>query len=279
MPTIIEMVNHTRLDCVIGASAGYALGDRAGDPPRQPPLRLRQAADRAAADAERARRPRGRVRGGDDQRAVAGARLRRGPRRRRAGRGAVGGSATRRAQVLDLQARAGPRGRGAGVPGRQRLRRGVRDAPALPGEPAGVDLGGIGQRPVPRRAAGDGQEPRTRSRPSSPRSTRRAGPSRGSTPPPPSFARSSPTPRRSKPGRAASSSGWRWRSRARCWSASATRRSPTPSAPPGWAATRAARSAPCRPGSTSAGSSSATRRPSSQTGDLRRRQVSASPRP
>ena len=65
-----------------------------------------------------------------------------------------------------------------------------------------------------------------------------------------------------EPGRAASSSGWRWCSRARCWSASATRRSPTPSAPPGWAATPAAPSAPCRQASTSAGSSSATRRPS-----------------
>ena len=37
--------------------------------------------------------------------------------------------------------------------------------------------------------------------------------------------------------------------------------------PPGWAATPAARSAPCRQGSTSAGSSSATRLPPSQAGD------------
>ena len=158
VPTIIDMVNHTRLDCVIGVSAGLRWGDRDGDPSRQPSLRVRQAAGRAAADAKRARRPRGRVRGGDDQRPVAGARLRRGPRRRRAGRGAAA-AGDAGAQVLDLQARAGPRGRGAGVPGRQRLRRGVRDAPALPREPAGVDLGGIGQRPVSRRAAGDGRDP------------------------------------------------------------------------------------------------------------------------
>ena len=45
-------------------------------------VRLRQAPGRPAADAERARRPRDRVRGGDDQRTVAGARLRRGARRR-----------------------------------------------------------------------------------------------------------------------------------------------------------------------------------------------------
>ena len=65
VPTIIEMVNHTRLDCVIGATAGYARRRRPGDPPRRPPLGLRRRADRPAADAERARRPLRRVRGGD----------------------------------------------------------------------------------------------------------------------------------------------------------------------------------------------------------------------
>ena len=35
-----------------------------------------------------------------------------------------------------------------------------------------------------------------------------------------------------RPARGGWSSGWRWRCRARCWSATATRRSPTPSAPP-----------------------------------------------
>ena len=41
--------------------------------------------------------------------------------------------------------------------------------------PLELDLGGLGQRPVPRRPAGDGQEPRRRSRPSSPRSLEGAG--------------------------------------------------------------------------------------------------------
>ena len=44
VPTIIEMVNHTRLDCVLGSTAGHARGRRAGDPPRRAPLGLRQAA-------------------------------------------------------------------------------------------------------------------------------------------------------------------------------------------------------------------------------------------
>ena len=82
VPTIIEMVNHTRLDCVIGCCAGLPLGHRDGDPSRLPALRLRQAPRRPAADAERPRRPRDRVGGGDDRRTAAGARLRRGARRR-----------------------------------------------------------------------------------------------------------------------------------------------------------------------------------------------------
>ncbi len=78
VPTIIEMVNHTRLDCVIGAATGYARRGRAGAQPRRPPLRLRRGADRAAADAERARRPLRRVRGGDGLGDAPGPRLRRG---------------------------------------------------------------------------------------------------------------------------------------------------------------------------------------------------------
>ena len=42
--TIIEMVNHTRLDCVLGTAAGDAPGGRAGDAPRGAPLGVRQAA-------------------------------------------------------------------------------------------------------------------------------------------------------------------------------------------------------------------------------------------
>ena len=35
VPTIIEMVNHTRLDCVLGSAAGMRAARRAGDPPHR----------------------------------------------------------------------------------------------------------------------------------------------------------------------------------------------------------------------------------------------------
>ena len=56
-------------------------------------------------------------------------------------------------EVPRLQARAGSRLRGAGVPGRQRLRRGVRHAAAVSRDAAVVDLGGLGQRHGARRPA------------------------------------------------------------------------------------------------------------------------------
>ena len=85
---------------------------------RAPPQRLRRAAVRAAADAQRARRPRARVRGRDGDRAAARALLRRGRRD-------VPALRDRGPEVLDLQARDPARRGGARVPGRQRLRRGV----------------------------------------------------------------------------------------------------------------------------------------------------------
>ncbi len=98
-----------------------------GDPPRPPPLGVRRAARRPAGDAQRARRPGDRVRGGD-RRARCGSRA---PTTRRRG-GGVPAVRDRGDEVLGLQARAGPRGRGARVPGRQRLRRGLGDAAAVP---------------------------------------------------------------------------------------------------------------------------------------------------
>ena len=78
--TIIRMVNHTRLDCLIGSAASMRHGARPGDPPRAPPHRVRRAAGRPAADAERARRPGARVGGGDGDGAADRACLRRGGR-------------------------------------------------------------------------------------------------------------------------------------------------------------------------------------------------------
>ncbi len=193
--------------------------------------------------------------------AAAGARLRRGRAPGdRSRRPAVQADRQRGAQVLDLQAGADARGRGARVLRRQRLRRGVGDAAALPRGAAELDLGGLGQRPVPRRPAGDGPQPRAaggvlrRGR----RGRRRRR--RGSTLRPPSSRDELgdlESDRVARPPRGRADGAGR--SRARCWSASATRRSPTRSAPRGSPATGARRSAPCRPASTTSASSTATR--------------------
>ncbi len=62
-------------------------------------------------------------------------------------------------EVLGLQARRALRGRGARVPGRQRLHRGGAAGPVLPRHPDRHRLGGLGQRDRPRRAARDGRNP------------------------------------------------------------------------------------------------------------------------
>ena len=155
--TIIEMVNHTRLDCALGSAAGMRAGARRGPPPRRASLDLRQDVGRAAADAQRARRPLRRVGGGDDRGAATRSLLRRLDRWRRAGRG-VQADRQPGPQVLDLQARAVSCGRVPRVLGRQRLRRGVRNAAPLPAGAAQLDLGGLGQRPVPGRPAHDGHD-------------------------------------------------------------------------------------------------------------------------
>ena len=82
--TIIEMVAATRLDCVLGLGVADAARAGRGVLARGAPLRLRRLARRQAADAERDRRPRRRVRGrhraGDPPR---GGRRRRAPTRTR----------------------------------------------------------------------------------------------------------------------------------------------------------------------------------------------------
>jgi putative acyl-CoA dehydrogenase len=123
--TIIEMVGHTRLDCTIGSAAGMRMAvaqaihharhrSAFGRTLVEQPLMANVLADLGAGE-------RGRDRAGDAPRA----RLRRGgpgdaPTRHRGG------------QVPRLQALPGRGLRGAGVPGRQRLRRGLRDAADLP---------------------------------------------------------------------------------------------------------------------------------------------------
>ena len=134
--------------------------------PRRPPQRLRQDADRPAADAQRARRP---VRSSP----------RRPPRWRCAWRAPTTrptptptpattrptpscSSASRPpwASTGPASARPNHAVRGAGVPRRRRLRRGVGHAAPLPRGAAGLDLGGLGQRHEPRRPARAGRSPR-----------------------------------------------------------------------------------------------------------------------
>ena len=156
--TIIEMVNHTRLDCVMGGATGMRAGVAQaihhashrsvfGRELTEQPLMQNVLADlcveseAATISAMRLARAYDEAIAGDEEAAEPEA------------------DRQRRAQVLDLQARPDARRRVARVPRRQRLRRGVGHAPPLPREPPQLDLGGLRQRPVPRRPAGDDQEP------------------------------------------------------------------------------------------------------------------------
>ena len=154
--TIIEMVHHTRLDCVIG-SAGHhaprasrrrcttrahrsAFGRRLVDQPLMQNVLADLAlesrgGDRARCCASRARTTRRRA-----------TRTRAPSRASRRRSRSTGSASARRARGL----------RGDGVPRRQRLRRGVDPAAALPrGAASNAIWEGIGQRDLPRRAARD----------------------------------------------------------------------------------------------------------------------------
>ena len=259
VPTIIEMVNHTRLDCTIGSRAGM----RAGVAQAIWHAAHRSAFGKRLIDQplmqQRARRPRGRVRGRDGLGAAGSRASSTRPTPATSAPALVRRIATpvlkywicKRAPSHAVEALECLGGNGyveeSGMP---RLFR---------ESPLNVDLGGLGQRAGLDVAAGDGQEPgrveaffdeigEAAGTDAAARPLRR----RPSTP-------SSPTPRDSSRAPAASSSGWRSRCRARCWSATATRPSPTPSAPPASTATGATPSARCPPASTPPRSSSATR--------------------
>ena len=85
VPAIIRMVNHTRLDCLLGSTTGLRRGHAGGDPPRPSPVRVRRAARRPAGDAQRARRPGHRVRGGHRRRRCGWPAATTSPERRRSG--------------------------------------------------------------------------------------------------------------------------------------------------------------------------------------------------
>ena len=180
VPTIIEMVNHTRLDCALGCGRGHALGHGGGDPPLHPPGGVRQAAGRAAADAERARRPRRSSRRRRRSRAMRLARtFDEADGRRRAARHRDPAPRHAGAQVLDLQARPGPRRRGPGVPGRQRVRRGVRACRGSTGRARWPRSGRARGTSNASTSCARWRGTRRRSRRSSPRSRRRAARSPG----------------------------------------------------------------------------------------------------
>ena len=148
--TIIEMVAATRLDCVLGsaslmrravAEASWHVAHRSafGSLLADKPLMQNVVADLAVeseAATALALRLAAAVDRPDDAHERGAA-----PDRAAAG------------EVLGLQAHADDRRRGAGVPRRQRVRRGLRPAAALPRVSAELDLGGLGQRQRPRRAA------------------------------------------------------------------------------------------------------------------------------
>ncbi len=175
VPTIIRMVNHTRLDCLIGSAAGIrwgtvqavhharhrsAFGRTLAEQPAMQNVLADLALESEAATATAMRIARAYD---EDDGAV--------PALRHGG-----------VEVLDLQAGAPARRRGAGVPGWQRLRGGVGDAAAAARLPAQLDLGGLGQRGRAGRAARDGQGAGGAARPCSPRSSRRPAPTRTWTP-------------------------------------------------------------------------------------------------
>ena len=247
VPTIIEMVNLTRLDCTLGSATSMRSGlTRAihhaqhrkafGEYLIDQPLMRNVLAD-LAVEAEAATM----------RRDADGRRHRqRGARRRT--RDTVAPHRPCGKQVLGVQARHAARRRGDGMPGRQRLRRGVRHAAAVPRGAADGHLGGLRQRQRAGHVARHGNPAGMRRR-----AVRRARPgpratTRGSTP---TSTPSSPRWRTSRPsstGPARSPRTSAWRCRARCWCATATRPSPRRSWPPGWAVRGAARSERCPPG-------------------------------
>ena len=152
--------------------------------------------------------------------------------------------------------------RGDGVPRRERLRRGVAAAAPLPRGAGQRDLGRLGQRDLPRRAARHGARARERAGAARASCASRAARTRPSTPRAPSSSATSPSPAeaeraRARPGRAPGA-------RARGVAAAARRRprpSPRPSAPRASRRARACCSARCRRASTPPRSSGGCSRP------------------
>ena len=253
MPTIIEMVNHTRLDCVLGTAAAMRVAVEQA---------THHAAHRSAFGKLLVDQPLMRNVLADlcvESEAATLTALRLARRVRPRDEDAFARIATAVGEVLGLQARPGARGRGARVPRRERLRRGVRAAAALPAAAAAVDLGRLGQRHLPRRPARVTPQSRDASMLSWMSAARPQAPSRGSTRGCRCSSASCAIPWTSlRPAPAGSSSGWPSRSRRPCSCVTATRLLPTRSAPRGWPVTEGSRTGRSRRASTPPRSSSAT---------------------
>ena len=201
-------------------------------PPRPAPKGVRRVPDRPAADAQRAGRPRRRGRGRHHGGDADGRRHRcRGARRR--ARDTAAPHRSCRQQVLGVQARHAARRGGDGMPRRQRLRRGIRHAAAVPRGAADGHLGGVRQRQRAGHVACHGNPARMR-----------RGAVRRTRPRPPARTRAwTPTSTRCKPAlgdletiqyRARKvAEDIAWRCRARCWCATAIPPSPRHSWPAG----------------------------------------------
>ena len=146
VPTIIEMVNHTRLDCVVGSAAGMrwavslathhaAYRSAFGKLLIEQPLMTNVLAD-LCVESEAATLSAMRLARAYDEQDHAFKRI-----------------ATAVLKYWVCKRTAAARRRGAGGARRQRLRRGVRHAAALPRGAAELRLGGLRQRHVPRRPA------------------------------------------------------------------------------------------------------------------------------
>ena len=236
MRTIIEMVNHTRLDCALGSAAGMraalveaihhaahrsAFGKTLIDQPLMQNVLADLCVESEAATiaALRLARSYDDSLAGDEQ-AEAFKRI-----------------ANPVLKYWICKREAAHTAESPRVPGRQRLRRGVGAAAALSPGAAELDLGGLGQRPVPRRPAHDGHQAdavdaffaEVEEAAGEPALDRLVSRLRSD------LAEVAEIETRAR----GSSSGWRSRCRARCCCASAIRLSPTPSARAASAATGA----------------------------------------
>ena len=234
VPAIIRMVNHTRLDCLLGATTSLRRGTVEA---------IHHARHRAAFGALLVDQPAMRNVLADlaiESEAATVAALRVARAYDSDAEAALPSVRHRGHEVLGVQARGAARGRGARVPGRQRLRRGLRAAAAVPGRAVELDLGGLGERGRARRPARVGQGARgAAGLPGRVLSWRRV-PTRGSTPTWTVCAfggvRGVRRPRSRNSRRAGWSRIWPWRFRRRCSCGSHRRRSPTHSVRPGWPA-------------------------------------------